>query len=762
MKDRVLAYTLFFIVSAAGIGLCIQLYITASKINASFMSYAEQDMETVGSLSSIKSYFSENERLIYEYYASPADRDDLRVKIAMVRASLMDVLEHVQDDFIDRQEYKVLAEVFHQFETRFIGINTLMDSGSSDSERVHNELVVLSSFGESINPALNSLLKLARNNATQKQLEVSRQLTEIVVLISVFTIIALLFFIIIGVLIQSMLKADAAQKKLAHFPERSPIAVFSLGMDGHIIFANPASYRIAALINPDLHNILPENIGDLIADLHTSRKSSAAQQYTLYNHVLSATLQLVPEFSQCHVYISDISSQVEAEKELHRLAYYDPVTGLPNSSLFAKDCRELIVNEDTRFSVMVFSFVRFELLARSAENPDINHLLKLAVERLMDSVANVKFRKSSRMYRMQGVSFALLIEADDNNLLETVTANVADMIQSVLTRPILFKRREFYLGPAIASCICPDDAITTESLLADASAALDQILKDHKPGYQPFDQKIRIQEQLWIETEKAIRKGIDNNEFLLFYQPKLSARGECLSGMEALVRWNHNGKMIAPIQFIQVAEESGLIIQLGAWILNEACRQAAEWLSSGAAGFAVAVNVSAIQFYQPDFVEKVEQALSRNKLPPQYLELEITESALMLDVEHNIDALTRLRNLGIELSLDDFGTGYSSLAYLRRLPISKLKIDRAFISTVQNGGTDQAIVYLMIEMAYALGLKVIAEGVETAEQVIMLDNLQCDELQGYHYSKPVAAPEMRIWLNSDRLHDINSTMFAVN
>ena len=241
-----------------------------------------------------------------------------------------------------------------------------------------------------------------------------------------------------------------------------------------------------------------------------------------------------------------------------------------------------------------------------------------------------------------------------------------------------------------------------------------------------------------LELENGLRRALLHREFILHYQPKVDVRTGSIDSAEALIRWQHPTRgLIAPMDFIPLAEETGLIIPIGEWVLNEACRQAQSWRASGLRPLRVAVNLSAQQFRQKNLVEVVRSALSAARLEARYLELELTESAVMHDAEQSIEILRQLSALGVRISVDDFGTGYSSLSYLRRLPLDKLKIDRAFIRDVVTNREDAAIVRAIVALAHNLHLKVIAEGVETPDQLAFLRELGCDQYQGFHYSVPV-------------------------
>ena len=272
-----------------------------------------------------------------------------------------------------------------------------------------------------------------------------------------------------------------------------------------------------------------------------------------------------------------------------------------------------------------------------------------------------------------------------------------------------------------------------------------------RDGYRFFTAGMNVQVLARLDLELALRRALDNNEFVLYYQPKVNLSSGRISGAEALLRWNRPGYgLVYPAEFIPVMEETGLIVRAGAWIIDEACRQMAQWSSEGVGDLRVAVNVSSRQFVEGDLEADVRAAIARHNADPALLELELTESALMSNAEHTIGVLTNLKQLGIKVAIDDFGTGYSSLAYLKRFPIDKLKIDIAFVRDITVNPDDAAIALAIISMAHSMKMTVIAEGVETRAQMAYLRRYRCDEIQGFHFSRPLPAREMGQMLISNR------------
>lgn len=342
--------------------------------------------------------------------------------------------------------------------------------------------------------------------------------------------------------------------------------------------------------------------------------------------------------------------------------------------------------------------------------------------------------------RLGGDEFALMLVMEDNPQGASIIVN---KICEVLQTPFQLSGHEIVVTASIGITVCPDDASDPETLIKYADTAMYQAKHAGRNTYRYFTAQMNIEVLARLELELALRKAIDNNEFVLYYQPKVDLNSGLVIGLEALIRWQRPGHgLVPPNDFIPLLEETGLIVQVGGWVINEACRQIAAWKHSSIGVLQISVNVARRQFIDGDLEAEVEKALSDHGISANLLELELTESSLMDNTAHTITILQNLEKRGVHISIDDFGTGYSSLAYLRRFPVNKLKIDIAFIRDIMTNLDDAAITLAIISMAHTLKLQVIAEGVETAEQLQYLHRHNCDQIQGYYFSPPLAVAEL--------------------
>jgi EAL domain-containing protein (putative c-di-GMP-specific phosphodiesterase class I) len=321
-------------------------------------------------------------------------------------------------------------------------------------------------------------------------------------------------------------------------------------------------------------------------------------------------------------------------------------------------------------------------------------------------------------------------------------ATVAARVLSVMSMPFWVQEKEVFVSASIGIVVYPEDGTSTDTLLKHAGTATSHVKGEGGNGYQFYSEEINVRSAERLNLENRLHKAHDNEELFLAYQPKVELSTGAVVGMEALARWKHPQLgLVSPARFIPIAEDTGLIAGIGRWALEEACLQTKAWNNTGLGPLRIAVNVSARQFRQTDFVSVVSDTLLTTGLDPSLLTIELTESVVMVNAQKSIDTLRRLKEMGISLSIDDFGTGYSSLSYLKRFPLDELKVDRSFLMEVDQNSDDAAIVTAIVAMAHSLGLKVVAEGVETPEQLTFLRNIECDLLQGYFFSKPVGAQE---------------------
>jgi diguanylate cyclase (GGDEF)-like protein/PAS domain S-box-containing protein len=434
----------------------------------------------------------------------------------------------------------------------------------------------------------------------------------------------------------------------------------------------------------------------------------------------------------------DVTQAMLAEQKVHELARYDSLTGLPNRNMFLGELERATLRarrSGEPFALCFIDLDRFKTINDTLGHDGGDELLQSMAARLRRTV-----RESDLVARLGGDEFVVLLEGGAG---AADVSAIAQALKRAIGEPMAIHGRTFLVTGSIGIGLYPADGEDAATLLKHADAAMYLAKEKGKNNVQFYTAELADQAARQFEIESALRLALVRHEFVLHYQPKVDVKGGRLLGMEALVRWAHPTRgMVSPADFIPLAEERGLIVPIGRWVIQAACRQIRDWRDAGLAVPAVAVNLSARQFADEALIDDIERAMKENGVVAADLEVELTESVLMVDPDRANTVLQRLHAMGVRIAIDDFGTGYSSLSYLKRFPAQTVKIDRSFIRGLPDDGDDIAITQAVIAMAHSLGLTVIAEGVENDAQLAALRRLGCDEAQGYLLGRPMAAADL--------------------
>jgi len=537
-------------------------------------------------------------------------------------------------------------------------------------------------------------------------------------------------------------KVDAA---LRHLVATNLVAIVFTDLAGNILNADDSFLNLLGYTTDDL----PRSIHDLTLPEHHRLDEEAFEKLMAFGacapfekDFLRQDGTAVPVLfgaalheEEIACFVVDLSQNKQTQEKLNHLAYHDALTDLPNQVLFKDRLKQAIAlsrRNDQLQAVLLLNLDRFKTINDSLGYTAGDRLLQSVAQRLTSCV-----RESDTVARFGGDEFAILLtqipRAQD-------AANVARAIKQTLDQAFIFEDQELFVSSSIGISLYPHDGRDTAGLLKTAGAALDRAKVQGGNNFHFYTAggTTRALKQLVLESN--LRPGLERSEFVVHYQPQVDVRGFQLVGMEALVRWQHPSLgLLYPNEFVPLAEESGLILSLGDWVMRTACAQNKLWQDGGLTPLRLSVNFSARQFQQATFITDVAQILKDTNLDPRWLELELTESSIMKDPEEAIEKLHELKLMGIKVAIDDFGTGYSSLNYLKRFPIDTLKIDKTFVSDICKDPHDTAIVRAIINLGHALDLMVIAEGVETKEQLQYLSALECDAVQGFLFSKAISA-----------------------
>ena len=435
---------------------------------------------------------------------------------------------------------------------------------------------------------------------------------------------------------------------------------------------------------------------------------------------------------------SDISAIKDSEHELAHLAHHDPLTGLPNRLLFTDRAEQALASAQLHkrgCALLLLDLDHFKIINDSFGHNVGDQLLKRVGERLTALLG-----PGVTLARLGGDEFAVLAESCPQ---VAQAGGLAQRVLETMKQPFIFDGHQLFISASIGISLFPNDALSAEQLLRNADSALFKAKSAGREGYALYTEELTAHAQNRVEIASELRRALERQELCVYYQPVHELHGGRLIGVEALVRWQHPERgLVPPVEFIPIAERTGLIAEIDAWVMNQACGQMCQWLSQGAPLRFIAVNVSSRLFARRELYAQVAQVLHETGLDPAFLELEVTESAVMQDPEVALEQMHRLRELGLRLAIDDFGTGYSSLLRLKRLPVQKLKIDQGFVAGLPWDDDDAAIVRVVIALAKSMGMQVHAEGIEQVEQARFLLDQQCDMGQGYWYGRPVPAEEM--------------------
>ncbi|WP_240189765.1 EAL domain-containing protein [Bacillus sp. P14.5] len=542
--------------------------------------------------------------------------------------------------------------------------------------------------------------------------------------------------------------------------EMSP-DIISVIRNGKFIYMNAAGSRVlgmedpAQLINKDVSDFAGEQDIQLIRESANQYRDPAESENLIFEikaarmdgDVIDVEVSMMPILyggkSAIQLVGRDITQRKKSEEIIREMAYYDTLTGLPNRNMFKQSLNNSIENQvSSSFAVLFLDLDRFKVI-NDTKGHSTGDLLLVEVAKRLKTVIG----QEGEVYRQGGDEFIILL----SNTSREKASRLSQSILQSFAKPIEVSRQEFFVTPSIGISMYPGDGNDQETLIKHADTAMYLAKERGKNNFQFYNESLNQNTFRKMELEQELRKSLELSQFILHYQPKVNLETGMILGVEALIRWEHpNLGIVSPGEFIPLAEETGLIVPIGKWVLLEACRQSKEWEIRGAGSIPVAVNISVRQILDDGFVDFVQNALNETELDPCLLELEITES-IMQDFKRSSDILHSLKELGVAISIDDFGTGYSSLNNLRFLPIDHIKIDKSFVDDIidhSKHSKNGSIVKTIIDLGQNMDFTIIAEGVEEAKQVDFLLENACHIGQGYYYSKPLPAAELEAYIKT--------------
>ncbi|EGI78052.1 putative bifunctional diguanylate cyclase/phosphodiesterase [Hylemonella gracilis] len=578
-------------------------------------------------------------------------------------------------------------------------------------------------------------------------------------LVLLFQVVSL----IVSVLIHRAWRSQATALRALRFEKglnqtivrSAPLAIYTRDTEGRVTAWNPAAEKLFGWTEAEvLGRFLPSVplateyqdedkalrlrviAGESIPDIEVQRQKVTGEMFDL-----SASLSPLRDddgtISGFLTIAADVTARKQVERQVEFLAYRDVLTGLPNRSLLQDRFAQAIARAERHHRKVALLFLdldHFKTINDSLGHATGDALLKEVARRLSDGM-----RESDTISRQGGDEFLVVLsDLEGTEMITPVLLKIRERLQ----QPLLFDGHELSISSSIGVALYPDDGLDFETLLKKADTALYRAKDAGRNQARFFDEQMNTEAVDHLRLKNGLHRALSRGELELHYQPQFDLRTGAVIGVEALLRWRHPEEgLISPARFVPVAEDSGLIVPIGEWVIRQACAQAMAWRQAGLPPLLMAVNLSAVQFRRGDVQTIVAQALRDTGLAPELLELELTESILLQNTERVLEGVDQIKQLGVKLSIDDFGTGYSSLAYLKRFAVDKLKIDQSFVHDLARDSDNAAIVRAIIQMAAGLGLRTIAEGVEDAEVLAVLRRFGCDEAQGYFLARPLPATE---------------------
>jgi EAL domain-containing protein (putative c-di-GMP-specific phosphodiesterase class I)/GGDEF domain-containing protein len=718
-----------------GIILSSIIYFSGKLVKSNSLDLVENRLPVLTSISRVIADMSEQERIVYEYYAN----QNQSLFNASIKAIQQQLFEHEKElakhpDFASNyNDIKIrqtkLLRLIKQFDQT-------MQLPTDNWDELRALLVEISAQRRLMLPVLSKIERQTKLAVKQGHQAVLSQMNFNHHVVVIYAITLVILSLLIAWYLKKYTQTIKQNNRLALFPTLNPNAIISTDNLGNIIFNNPACVHLLyeiGLEQKDITTLIPLNFSSLQEKIHKSEKHSIVIEKKINNHVLQLTINWLKALDVYDIHILNITDQKLAEQKINHLAYYRQGTQLPNEFKLNLDIDHLIA-ADEEFSLGLFEVRHFNRLVTLHSVEIISELINV-----LSAIVATNLPDKTRLYHISQNQFALL---SLDIITETGLKKLVEDIGINAEKPLLTEHGDFFVGLDFGFVLSPLHGNNFIALYKNVHTALNIAATDDYTNVIIFNEGFA---KALTRSEKMLNNlhhALERNELFLVFQPQLNLHKQCVSGIETLVRWRHQNKVISPAKFIPLAEQSGLIVPIGKWILEQACYFAKHLVNEGYKDIVVAVNVSPRQFSHPDFINVVKQALTVSKLAPQNLELEITEGVFMHNENKMLTVLKQLKNLGIQLSIDDFGTGYSSLSYLKKFPVDKLKIDQSFVRDCHENIEDKALIKTIIALGKSLGMSLIAEGVESTEHITFLQSVNCDEIQGYWFSKPLLADDI--------------------
>ncbi len=725
----------FSAVISVGALLAVSMVFMGGNLGNSLAINMEQRLPQSEIISNFQNSVVRHERVLYACFLNndvgsvieSMNREQNTLRIQMAELAATSIYQtHYQD--VENQ----LLEIFSLGQQ----LGQAMQEEIIDQELGQSILSEITSRGHVLEESSMAMQNALRAELAGQTIKDQSSVRHMVWMVVGFSLLLFASFVFVAIYLRRYLQEAGVNQRLFAFPEKNPLPVLAVSISGELIYCNPAVYKMAEVVfgnSNDHRKLLSDEFLTQINQLLDNFNKNQSENNTHWtefknDRYLNFQMSYLSEYERLHLYIEDITEQVIAKQKLEYQAFHDPLTGLANRRQMEKDLQV----EGNYFALL--NVDGFDVVSTTKGQQVVDRLFLEFVERIQSELADDE-GANLKLYRYDGDLLSICFALTNQSEVESWLYRLVDLFKA----PLVIDENEYYLK-CRAGFVHIDHDTSPDDIVSKAITALHQggVKGQSVTAYNP-NMTFEIEKRLSLEA--GLRRALIRQEFQLFYQPQISQKESIgkLSGAEALVRWFPDGEpMVSPGDFIPVAEESGLIVPIGDWILNEACHYWAQLQSNGLAkGGVISVNLSPRQFHSKQVIARIKNALNTSGLSPEYLELEITESLVMEDLDRSIDIMHQIKALGVRLAIDDFGIGYSSLSYLSRFPLDKLKIDREFILDIPGNSDQESLVQAIMTMSHALHLKVTVEGVENPKQLDWLNNQGADLIQGFYFSRPL-------------------------
>lgn len=722
------------------------VYNSTQNIKQNTLLLVDHEIKVFERLQNLNTLFIEQELYINEYYANQnreAYQQNFTTTADKVASELVELTKVgvgtqfiKQLSLIQAETLKLASEFDQNME-----FGEPSDSKMWDLARTHLELLAM--YRVQIKPVIAKITESTNQRITQQYNNTRQSLDTTNQIVLAYSVMIILIAYFVGRAIRTSIMVSVRNRRLALFPERNPNAILSIDLLNNVEYSNPAMSQLMANLNLNIDefiSIITEPLKDTQTKVYDNKVQHDNFEIEIANYTLECNLHWLSDLENWDLHILDITQKKQAEAQMQYQAFHDMETGLFNKNQFLADL-EAVCKTDFNNVIGLLEVRNYShLITRLGLEQTSEIIVHLAL--ILNNELNALLLDAPHsLYRTSDKQFAIVVQS---NVCNVEIRNLVNKLEKLIESSTFANAVSLELDFGF-TCY-PEHALETQSIVKSATIALDAAIKVDHSSLVIFSEQLGELISKEIELTNDLRLAIEEQQLELYFQPQLDIQINQIIGVETLIRWQLRDKFIPPVDFIPLAEKTGLIVPLGNWILLNACNKAAELIAQGYSDIVVAINISPQQFNHPSFYDTVVGVLQQTHVPAENIELEITEGVIMYNETDTIAMLQKLKDTGVKLSIDDFGTGYSSLSYLKQFPIDKLKIDQSFIRQIESNKDDKAIVSTVIDLGNNLGLTLIAEGVEELSHLEVLADLGCQEIQGYYFSRPLPSDKLQIFL----------------